>query len=136
MDPKGGKHARGVTRRVDGARATLVAALLAAMVLAGVLSGATASRVGASDATAAVAEPYLTATAGSAGPAGRIKHVVVFYQENHSFDETLGPFCKAHKNRCDGYVGDVKLSDGVVAPMTKSPDIVPSVWHNVIAQER
>jgi len=71
----------------------------------------------------------------AASPLGKhIKHIVVIYQENHSFDETLGAFCTEHHNRCDGYVGDVVLSDGVVAPMKKSPAIVPQVWHDVTNQ--
>src|SRR3954466_5585997 len=40
----------------------------------------------------------------SASVFGRFtKHVVVIYQENHSFDETLGRFCQDHHGRCDGY---------------------------------
>ena len=58
------------------------------------------------------------------------------YQENHSFDETLGQFCKVHHNRCDGYVGNVRLANGVVAPMTKSKDIVPNVWHDITTQQQ
>jgi len=69
------------------------------------------------------------------GPRGVIKHVIVMYQENHSFDETLGDFCVVHKGRCDGYVGVVHMKDGSSARMKKSPDIVPSVWHDVHAQE-
>src|SRR5437867_13330908 len=52
-----------------------------------------------------------------AGPAGRIKHVVVIFQENHSFDETLGQFCRLHVGRGDGYVGPVEPSDGTVVSM-------------------
>src|ERR1700681_953821 len=68
------------------------------------------------------------------GPAGRIKHVVVFYQENHSFDETLGRFCQVHKGRCNGYTGPVRLASGTVVKMKQSPDVVPNVFHSVLAQ--
>ncbi len=63
-----------------------------------------------------------------------IKHIVVLYQENHSFDETLGDFCQLHGNRCDGYVGGVRLKGGAVVAMRRSPDVVPNVWHDVQAQ--
>ena len=66
--------------------------------------------------------------------AQRIRHIVVFYQENHSFDETLGRFCQVHGGRCDGYTGPVRLEDGTVVNMTQSPDVVPDVWHDVQQQ--
>jgi phospholipase C len=96
------------------------------------IAAATTGRVGA-------ASPVPSAAPAAAptrlGPRGVIKHVVVIYQENHSFDETLGDFCVIHKGRCNGYVGVVHMKDGSSARMTKSPDIVPNVWHDVHAQE-
>ena len=74
------------------------------------------------------------ASVGRAVPRGVIQHVVVIYQENHSFDETLGDFCMIHKGRCDGRVGVAHTKDGKSWRMTKSPDIVPNVFHNVQAQ--
>jgi len=68
------------------------------------------------------------------GPAQAVRHIVVLYQENHSFDETLGKFCQVHGGRCDGYVGPVRLADGSVANMTQSADVVPDVWHDVHQQ--
>jgi phospholipase C len=68
------------------------------------------------------------------GPAGKIKHVVVIFQENHSFDETLGAYCRAHPGRCDGYIGPVTLKNGTVVAMTQSPDVVPPVSHDVNSQ--
>ncbi len=96
-------------------------------VLALALAGAGVGRVGA--------EPHAAAAA-RRGPAGRIEHVIVFYQENHSFDEVLGEFCRRHNHRCDGHVGKVRLSDGTVVRMHKAKDIIPEVWHNVLAQQR
>jgi phospholipase C len=96
-------------------------------VLALALAGAGVGRVGAEPHAAAAARP---------GPAGRIEHVIIFYQENHSFDEVLGEFCRRHNHRCDGHVGKVRLSDGTVVRMHKAKDIIPEVWHNVLAQQR
>jgi phospholipase C len=108
--------------------------VLVAAVLAVALAGAGLGRVGAAPRRASLAAGQ--AATATRGPAGRIKHVVIFYQENHSFDEVLGEFCVRHHHRCDGYVGKVHLSDGTVAPMTVGKDIIPRVWHNVVAQER
>ena len=63
-----------------------------------------------------------------------IRHVVLLYQENHSFDETLGSYCATRATPCDGYVGPVHLKSGAVVPMTHSPDIVPIVNHNIAGQ--
>jgi phospholipase C len=61
-----------------------------------------------------------------------IQHVVVIYQENHSFDEVLGDWCNTFTPaRCDGYTGTVTLYDGTQVAMWNSPDVVPSVAHQV-----
>lgn len=65
-----------------------------------------------------------------------IRHVILLFQENHSFDEVLGAYCTTRPTPCDGYVGPVKLRDGTVAPMTASPDIVPYVDHGLAGQQR
>lgn len=83
----------------------------------------------------AVATPRIAAAAPNLGPAGHIQHIVVIYQENHSFDEALGAFCQAHVGRCDGYTGPVRLADGTVVNMTQAPDVVPNVWHDVPSQK-
>ncbi|HEY3832095.1 MAG TPA: alkaline phosphatase family protein [Acidimicrobiia bacterium] len=65
---------------------------------------------------------------------GKIKHVVVIFQENRSFDEVLGDWCKT-TGRCDGYVGSVRLASGQTVPLTKSPDVItPDPPHTVAAQ--
>jgi phospholipase C len=87
------------------------------------------ARATAGAAKPAVVAPHVT------GPAQRIKHIVVIYQENHSFDETLGWFCEQRPGRCDGYVGPVTLSDGTVVNMRPSPDIVPQVYHDMASQD-
>ncbi len=103
-------------------RARFGRALLALGLAAGMLAGADSGRVAA------------TPEAHAFGAVGRIKHVVVFYQENHSFDETLGKFCETNRGRCDGYTGWVKLKDGTRYKLRQSSDVIPSVWHNVAAQ--
>src|SRR5689334_1102304 len=73
-----------------------------------------------------------------AGPAtGHIEHVIVIYQENHSFDETLGALCnETSPKRCDGYVGPVTLSNGTVVPVKVEPDKVPLAGHGVTSQAK
>lgn len=63
-----------------------------------------------------------------------IKHVVVLFQENHSFDETLGGLC-VRDSRCDGATSG-KRSDGTVMQLQPAPDIVPAVAHNGYLQNR
>jgi outer membrane protein assembly factor BamB len=62
-----------------------------------------------------------------------IRHVVVIFQENHSFDEVLGQIC-VQDARCDGADTGV-LPDGASVPLTRSPDVVPEVGHNVQAHQ-
>lgn len=66
-------------------------ALLSVAVLAGGLVVAEGQPVSASVPTA----PALVNTTSP------IKHVVVIYQENHSFDNVLGDVCQARLTRCD-----------------------------------
>jgi phospholipase C len=58
-----------------------------------------------------------------------IQHVVIIYQENHSFDDVLGVVCQARPGRCDGYTGPVTFADGRHAANIVEPDIVPTVEH-------
>ncbi len=62
-----------------------------------------------------------------------IEHVVVIYQENHSFDEMLGRFC-VQTSRCDGAT-EGKIHDGTTIPLATAADIVPPVGHARKAQE-
>ncbi len=65
-----------------------------------------------------------------------IKHIVVLYLENHSFDSLLGYWCDRHPGRCPdgGMPKSVLLSDGTVVTPGVSPDIVPNVDHSVGSQ--
>ena len=58
--------------------------------------------------------------------------MVIIFQENHSFDNVLGEFCiSAHT--CDGSQLGV-LSDGSVIALSRTPDIVPNIRHDTVAQ--
>jgi len=76
-----------------------------------------------------------------AGPASAqrppIRHIVVLYLENHSFDNLLGYWCKHHRGRCPdgGMPSSVRLSDNSVVTPGVMPDIVPVVSHSVAAQQ-
>src|SRR5205814_9548879 len=43
-----------------------------------------------------------TGAAGARTGSSPIQHVVIIYQENHSFDNVLGAFCLEPPVRCDG----------------------------------
>jgi phospholipase C len=91
---------------------------------------------------AGVATAVLLAGAGSPAtarlarsPVGSspIEHVVVIYQENHSFDNVLGPFCVT-TGRCDG-ASSGQTSDGRTIPLTPALDVVARVEHDVYSQQ-
>jgi outer membrane protein assembly factor BamB/phospholipase C len=63
-----------------------------------------------------------------------IRHVVVIYQENHSFDDTLGFLC-VQDQRCDGATSGT-LPDGSTIALTQEPDLVPEVAHNIVAHTK
>ncbi|HYS32250.1 MAG TPA: alkaline phosphatase family protein [Streptosporangiaceae bacterium] len=65
-----------------------------------------------------------------------IRHIVVLYLENHSFDDVLGYWCRHNHGRCPdgGMPSSVTLSDGSVVTPGVLPDIVPVVSHSVNAQ--
>jgi phospholipase C len=97
-------------------RVICVALALLAAVAASIAAGGSAS----------------TATTGAANP---IKHVVVIFQENNSFDHLLGKLCVDEQNRCDGTtVG--KLSTGETLPLKLGGDIPPGVAHAVHTMKR
>jgi len=89
--------------------------------------------IGAGVLTAAtVAAPAATAQAASP-----IKHIVVIYEENHSFDSLLGFWCDANPGRCPdgGMPAQVTLADGATVTPSVAPDIVPQVKHTVESQQ-
>ena len=74
---------------------------------------------------AAHGAPAAEAGAGAPSP---IRHVVVLFQENHSFNDLLGKLCVDEQDRCDGTTTGV-ISDGTKIPLSPEPDIVPGVAH-------
>jgi phospholipase C len=66
-----------------------------------------------------------------------IRHVVVIYLENHSFDNVLGYWCKDNPGRCPdgGMPSSVTLSDGAVVTPGTTPPIVPGIAHTVKTQQ-
>ncbi len=63
-----------------------------------------------------------------------IRHIVVIYQENHSFNEVLGYLC-VKNHRCKGtLVG--KRRDGTTMRLRQAPDIVPGGRHTIKAQRK
>ena len=67
-----------------------------------------------------------------------IRHVVVLYLENQSFDSLLGYWCDSHRRRCPagGMPRLVRLSDGTIITPKVLPDIVPNVAHGVGPQAK
>jgi phospholipase C len=66
-----------------------------------------------------------------------IRHVVIVYQENHSFDDVLGKLCsqvRGSRAPCDGATTG-KLHNGQTIPLSQEPDIVPDVIHSVASQQ-
>ena len=65
-----------------------------------------------------------------------IKHIVVLYMENHTFDNMLGYWCKQNAGRCPdgGMPPAVTLSNGGVVIPGIMPDFVPKIAHSVAAE--
>jgi phospholipase C len=102
-------------------------------------STAVAAVVGLAFAAQATGAPAQTAApvrhlGAAVTPASPIKHVVVLYQENHSFDNVLGQFC-ASSQRCDGATTG-KLANGTVIPLATASDVVPQIAHTTQMQTR
>ncbi len=63
-----------------------------------------------------------------------IKHVVILYQENHSFDNVLGDLCVVDR-RCDGSISTIHLADGKNVTPKVAPDIVALLNHDIASQK-
>ncbi len=61
-----------------------------------------------------------------------IRHIVVVYQENHSFDDVLGALC-VQLARCDGATSG-QLPNGSTIALGNEPDVVPLIFHHAAAQ--
>jgi phospholipase C len=98
--------------------------LISALALATAVAGPTAQGVSGS--------PTAAAPSASETP---IEHVVIIYQENHTFDDVLGAVCQTRTTTCNGYTGPVTFADGTTAANITEPDIPPDVTHNPAAQQ-
>jgi phospholipase C len=69
----------------------------------------------------------------TARPKAPIRHVVVLYLENHTFDNLLGYWCDQNLGRCPdgGMPARVVLSDGSVVTPRTAPDLVPFMGHSI-----
>jgi phospholipase C len=66
-------------------------------------------------------------------PRSPIQHVVVIFQENHSFDNVLGGICVRDHLTCRGTTSG-RLHDGIIIPLAQATDIVPIVSHTTSSQ--
>jgi phospholipase C len=110
---------------------------LAAAATAGLVALASACASSAQPVPAHASSKPVPSHAASAGAqASPVRHIVVLYLENHSFDNLLGYWCNRHPLRCPdgGMPASVRLSDKTVVKPGVSPDIVPQVLHSVPAQ--
>jgi phospholipase C len=79
----------------------------------------------------------------SAATATPIRHIVIIYQENHSFDNVLGKFCVQVANgvrvraglndACSGATSG-KLPGGHLIALSQATDVVPKAAHGVQGQ--
>jgi phospholipase C len=95
-------------------------------------------RGGPAQARAAAAGQVLTRTVAAPAASSPIRHVVVLYLENHSFDSLLGFWCDDNPGRCPagGMPRQVRLSNGAVVTPAVDPDVVPGVDHSVASQQK
>jgi phospholipase C len=130
-----GRRVRWITLAAAALTVTAAAAALARP--AGAVARLTAVRAAAA-AAATTVPPAGTAAGAGRGRARQspVRHVVVLYLENHSFDSLLGYWCDDHPRRCPkgGMPSSVTLSNGAVVHPGVAPDVVPNVSHGVRAQ--
>jgi phospholipase C len=81
--------------------------------------------------------PVTGQTGTTSAPASPIRHVVVIFLENQTFDSALGFWCRQRPGRCPGggMPSSVTLSNGVVVTPHQLPGTVPQVDHTVAAQK-
>ena len=90
----------------------------------GLFRGAGRGKLAAGAALGALAAAGGLATpAATQAQATPIRHVVVIFLENHSFDSLLGYWCDGHPGRCPegGMPSSVRLSNGTVVTPTTDP---------------
>jgi phospholipase C len=65
-------------------------------------------------------------------PSGPIKHVVIIYEENHSFDNIFGVYC-TNTGVCDGAESGY-LPNGTQIPLSRAKDLVVQAGHDYVDQ--
>jgi phospholipase C len=113
-------------------RKVIVSVATAAAGLAGLTMASTASAQPVS--LRASTRPVVAHPSAQRSP---VRHIVVLYLENHTFDNVLGFWCNVHTRRCPdgGMPSLVKLSNNTVVKPSVTPDIVPNVSHSVGSQQ-
>jgi phospholipase C len=113
-------------------RKVIVSVATAAAGLAGLTMASTASAQSVS--LRASTRPVVAHPSAQRSP---VRHIVVLYLENHTFDNVLGFWCNVHTRRCPGggMPSLVKLSNNTVVKPSVTPDIVPNVSHSVGSQQ-
>src|SRR5207249_9657641 len=106
---RGATRGVGVLRRWSAIAAVLVASLAALVVGRSPSSGA------------ATSSARVAAVSASSAPVTPIRHVVVIFQENHSFDNVLGGLCVVDNLGCDGATTGV-LHSGDRIPLAVASD--------------
>jgi phospholipase C len=84
-------------------------------------------------AAAALTRPPETAPA-AAATRSPIRHIVVLYMENHTFNNVLGKLCVVD-HRCEGTTTG-RLSDGSSIPLSRATDVIPAIGHGTAAVRR
>src|SRR5437016_2628449 len=77
--------------------------------------------------------PVALAARSTPAASSPIRHVVIVYQENHSFDNVLGRLCVVD-SRCDGAVSG-SLPGGRRLALRRAADVVPEVEHTTHFQQ-
>ncbi len=93
-----------------------------------------AAAVAATATLLAGAASAMAARRSAPAPVSPIRHVVVVFEENHSFDNVFGRFCTS-SGRCDGAT-EGRLHDGSTISLPDASDVVASVAHDSAAQVR
>lgn len=101
-----------------------------------VITGAAALALAAGGTAAGGATDASPSAAARAAAATPVRHVVVIYLENHSFDNVLGYWCNQNPGRCPdgGMPASVTLSDGSTVTPSVTPDKIPEIYHDVASQ--
>src|SRR5437868_797980 len=114
-------------RRTTRSASAIAAALLVGMAAAG------------ASAVWAAPTPAHHAAASSVTSDSPIKHVVLIYQENHSFDNVLGRLCATNDStleraHCDGATTGLTHTRAI-RTLTTSPDFIPESSHSTMSQQ-